>query len=995
VRKWAFFSFFIFLLTGIRLSAQNPYIQHYTTFDGLPSNTVYYVYQDSKKFIWFATDAGVSRFDGSTFTNYRKKDGLNCNEIIRIKEDSTGRIWFFNLNATLNYFWQNKIFNEANATFLKDIRGREFFLDFFQENSNILYFYNKQAEIFILDKDNKVKKINLSSRLKSDFPGCGRELNEKVGEDVGLRYISKTSSGGILAWTRHGLFSFSDLSGEPAQKHIQYCLTWIFHSKQEDFFAIELTDDKNIIFRLLKFSDGQIKESHTEPAITLKSDIFTSILEDSKGYLWISKFASGLFCIRNDSVVRHFDIREPQSLLEDHENNIWITSMTEGVYRISPYINSHLHYETGSFGNKGITALCKDIVKGIWCTNGSAIYLFRNGTFYMLDNPYKIGSINLIHHLKNNKLITGAKGSSSCFFNDVKIIPEDDKILFSSSFWDKRNSFYTIAFDITGEKGCSFGYRSLFFFTSEKLFADVKEADIRERIYNVFYNSSNDLVVNAGRNYLFFNDSLVPCKALSVFDNRIIMGHKIMNENTDLFNLEGDSIFIMNNSKLYNLTKAFEYPIDLQIKHMVYLEPVLFIATKRNIYICNNPLNILENKPVRLNPVDIGFRNINDMAFTENTLYIASDDGLTGIPYPDINGIKINSPIPYFRSVQINDKEDVVNKQKIALSGQNRINIVYGSINYSLSPVIYSYKLEGTDNEWKTGTGTNVVYQDLPKGDYIFRLKVRKSTSSWSKPIEYRITIKATFWQHPLFLVFLSLLFTGLIARIIIRRKNIQIKRRELDNQLITLEQKALQSMMNPHFIFNSLGSIQNYLLQKKSGEAGVYLSQFARLIRQNLNSINVSSINLEEEIDRLKNYLDLEKMRMDNKFEYHIDVGENVDADEIQIPSMIIQPYVENAIWHGISSIEFKGEITIKFRMPDEKSLMVLIEDNGIGMKRSEEFSQKSDKHFHLGMEMTRKRLEILGKKFSVKTSIEFSEPFPGRVNPGTRVEIVVPVGL
>jgi LytS/YehU family sensor histidine kinase len=228
---------------------------------------------------------------------------------------------------------------------------------------------------------------------------------------------------------------------------------------------------------------------------------------------------------------------------------------------------------------------------------------------------------------------------------------------------------------------------------------------------------------------------------------------------------------------------------------------------------------------------------------------------------------------------------------------------------------------------------------------------------------------------------------------IIIRRKNIQIRRRELDHQLIILEQKALQSMMNPHFIFNSLGSIQNYLLQKKSSEAGLYLSQFARLIRQNLNAINASSINLEEEIDRLKNYLDLEKLRMEDKFDYHIEVAENVEADEVQIPSMIIQPFVENAIWHGIALLEEKGQIIIKFLMQDDKSLTVIVEDNGIGMKRSETFSAKREKHLNLGMEMTRKRLEILGKKFSVKTCLTFSELFPGSENPGTRVEMVVPV--
>jgi LytS/YehU family sensor histidine kinase len=209
---------------------------------------------------------------------------------------------------------------------------------------------------------------------------------------------------------------------------------------------------------------------------------------------------------------------------------------------------------------------------------------------------------------------------------------------------------------------------------------------------------------------------------------------------------------------------------------------------------------------------------------------------------------------------------------------------------------------------------------------------------------------------------------------------------------LITLEQKALQSMMNPHFIFNSLGSIQNYLLQKKSGEAGLYLSQFARLIRQNLNAINAASINLEEEIDRLKNYLDLEKLRMENKFDYNIEVDENVEADEVQIPSMIIQPFVENAIWHGIAPLEKKGMIIIKFRLLSERSLRIIIEDNGIGMKQSATYSIKTEKHLNLGMEMTRKRLELLGKKLNVPAGIEFRETFPGSPNPGTEVVLVVP---
>jgi len=231
------------------------------------------------------------------------------------------------------------------------------------------------------------------------------------------------------------------------------------------------------------------------------------------------------------------------------------------------------------------------------------------------------------------------------------------------------------------------------------------------------------------------------------------------------------------------------------------------------------------------------------------------------------------------------------------------------------------------------------------------------------------------------------------ILLFILWRRNLKLKRREIDHQIVTLEQKALQSMMNPHFIFNSLGSIQNYLLQKKTSEAGLYLSQFARLIRQNLNAINAAMINLDEETDRLKNYLDLEKMRLPDRFDYTIEIDEAIESDETYIPSMIVQPFIENSIWHGISPMEEIGHVKVLIQKESEYALKITVEDNGIGMKKSELYSQKKkEEHLRLSLEMTRKRLHLLGLKFKVATRIDFSEAFPGNDNPGTKVEIVLP---
>ena len=158
------------------------------------------------------------------------------------------------------------------------------------------------------------------------------------------------------------------------------------------------------------------------------------------------------------------------------------------------------------------------------------------------------------------------------------------------------------------------------------------------------------------------------------------------------------------------------------------------------------------------------------------------------------------------------------------------------------------------------------------------------------------------------------------------------------------------------------------------------------------MNALNESMINLDEEFDRLSNYLDLECLRMEKKFTYKIDIDSGFDPEDIMIPSMIIQPFVENSIWHGISAMEDKGFISIIFSLQENHSLKVIITDNGIGIRKAQEYNTSGDKHLKLGMEMTRKRLELLGRKFSVKTRIEFSEAFPGHSNPGTTVVLIIP---
>jgi sensor histidine kinase YesM len=151
----------------------------------------------------------------------------------------------------------------------------------------------------------------------------------------------------------------------------------------------------------------------------------------------------------------------------------------------------------------------------------------------------------------------------------------------------------------------------------------------------------------------------------------------------------------------------------------------------------------------------------------------------------------------------------------------------------------------------------------------------------------------------------------------------------------------------------------------------------------------------VDEEICRLENYLDLEKLRMENRFNYTMEIDAALKSPRLFIPSMILQPFIENAIWHGISTMGEKGEIHIRISRACEHSLNVIIEDNGIGVNHLTKKTHLAKSHDSLGIEMTKKRLSLLGEKMGIKTSITYEEKDPGKEYPGTRVSLIVPLTI
>lgn len=333
--------------------------------------------------------------------------------------------------------------------------------------------------------------------------------------------------------------------------------------------------------------------------------------------------------------------------------------------------------------------------------------------------------------------------------------------------------------------------------------------------------------------------------------------------------------------------------------------------------------------------------------------------------------------------------------------GQNFISIEFKSLQYHEVKTRYYYRLLGVDAEWVPTENLLVArYTKLPPGEYTFMVKSMNMAGVFSKgATTLKIRIQPAFWQTWWFRSLCVLLVLGLIYGYF-RFRLYLVKKNEKDQaafreELAKLEMKALRAQMNPHFIFNSLNSIQTFMMKNETEQALAYLSRFARLIRNVLDNSQFNSISITRETSMLENYLELEKLRLDNTFDCRIIIDPALDSDFVEIPAMVIQPFVENAIWHGLLHRKGgDGLLKIEFIKEDNK-IHCIVEDNGIGREAATAFRMQSHpSHVSRGLQITKDRLQIYNSRFNMDASFDIEDLYDEEGNPrGTRVNLWFPL--
>lgn len=307
----------------------------------------------------------------------------------------------------------------------------------------------------------------------------------------------------------------------------------------------------------------------------------------------------------------------------------------------------------------------------------------------------------------------------------------------------------------------------------------------------------------------------------------------------------------------------------------------------------------------------------------------------------------------------------------------------------------------GIDTNWQSTKQTNVTFYSLPDGDYTFEVIAKNEDGYWSSPVEFVFKIKPPFWFTWWF-ISLEILFTIISIIIIFKYREKQLLKKndivrkitENEKKIIELELKALRSQMNPHFIFNTLNSIQMYISRHDFKESNRYISNFSRLIRMVLNHSEKPFINLRDELEMLTLYIGLEQIRFENQFDYYINVDEELDLDCDKIPPMLLQPFIENAIWHGLMKKSEKGKIEVDLKLSND-ILYCSIQDNGIGRAAALKIkAERKIQNKSIGMRVTKDRLSIMYNEKYNNMDVEIVDLHDENNNPtGTKIIIKIPL--
>jgi sensor histidine kinase YesM/ligand-binding sensor domain-containing protein len=977
--------------------------RHLSETDGLSNNMVYAITQDKRGIMWIATKNGLNRYDGTRikkiFAHPKDTNALQSNFLPFIKTDFDGNI-FLNYNSgfhILNPITNSYINNEIVANCHLRYQGK----DYVFSESGIYKLINGKAQLDtlwnVLEKtrkqQNNAQYNNVVSDKKGNLWACTSKKIYKI--DFKSKKVVETYPVPYGGFFRNLFFDSNDDC---------WITTWglgiVKLDKKSKALKIIGKDDKNAVtFSINEWifnGKRYIVCGANVGLILLDPDTYETKLYQN---------------LTNQAKV----IGECLHLFIDRDNNIWISS-TNGVHIVTSFSFAFDVIPITSGKKNSISGVyqCRDLPSGYWI---SKRYF---GGIFQYDKNW-----NLIQHWKE------------------VIPPKRTKFPTSRTdegydFIQKDNYVY-----ITIESGLV-----KLNLNNKKTEVLQPNSDVPPRLRNILELNDTTWVIRSYSNGIYFfnpkRDTFYKWyKILEKNSTRILeLQHITKNDENELFVSSRQGLFKFNRSK-----DSFE-PLEITNETTQSYGRMAF---DQNGLLWIGSINGLLAIDINRKEVVKDFDNFEEMGEVDY-LAIDKDDKVwfhcgmgywcynqqsnqmlqfsygSGLPKQDDEsnfftlsddnayGGSVNSIVKFkndfLKKYQINSKivlsEILVNgkthnsleylNDSISLlslkNEEKNLDIYFSITDYAQQGCYtYYYKLNPGIENWTKVENGFIGLNNMSHGKHGLELKAQNSFTGKFTPIyQLKFSIAPKWYQTLSFriLAFFSIgffLFHLLQYRANQIRKNENL-RKDYENKMLNLEMQNLRSQMNPHFIFNSLNSINRFIIENKTNFASDYLTKFARLIRLILDNSKNEIISLEKEIEALKLYLLMESIRFENKFDYEVIVSETIDLQMIKIPPMIIQPYVENAIWHGLLHKEEKGKVVVFIDIEDNE-LHISIEDNGIGRGKAAKLKSKnSNTNKSYGLQITEQRI----KQLNSINHIEISDLTDEQKKPsGTKVKVTI----
>ncbi len=1010
-KKGLVFLLFVSLLipAGTNLFSQNFNIQTFTTREGISHNDVRAMAVDSLGFLWIATWDGMSRYDGYSFKNYfhKSNDSLSLPyfSIQNLQVDGADNIWLLTDDRQVarhdryndNFLNMNHISGDLPVSYRNISVDESGYLWLITEDSLIRYdFVNDQFDFYDISRyRGEVMFSNSNTTPTASNPEKDRIW---LVSDVVCEFVKHDGNRLVLV-NKYRI----DAGSYPVILDFNFTFNhriWFSPSGRKWIFSnngLFLLDENSGIFR---------KQRDTLPA-----DDFTG-----QGFFAWSERNKGIFVInRNENILCRIPPAQSQLVKRVFSQNKSVLWFSNNSFSGSPLGLNRVVFTPGWFKSYDIPADINDIpaVYAVTRDKYDRIWVGTRGKSPLIRiSPEGIVEIIKINGIKNPEnfgavraLIEAPDGLWIGFYKDLLLFYD-----FSTGRFTRHpvDGIYLrmLAPDANGNllmelPGNMIGVYNPVTQKIEKSY----DLNFSSPVYKILLSDKKILWAGMYQSKIarldtgtgvvkIFTLSEDNYNAEDIYEDKIgdiwiaLLGGGVCRLNPN----SGEKVFYTTSQGLSN---------NMTYSILGDLTGHIWVSTNTGISRINPQTGLIRNfglnEGLTINEFNSG------ASFSDNGMFFMG--GMGGIVsfHPDsINKEEIETVDQKVILTEIMAsgefkpfKRSLTGPDSLLLEkGEDNVHIFFSSTDFvSSDKTHYRYRLSRINEEWvETDSRTrNVNYTNLKPGNYLFELETTGRNGSWSGTKELRIRLKPYYYQTIAFMITVSGLLTLIISGWIMFR--IRQMKQIADQQQNKLRLQSLQGQMNPHFIFNSLNSINYFISKNDALSANRYISDFSNLIRSILYNFSSDFIPFDKEAESISEYLKIEHLRFGDKFNYTISMNPDIPRGQFKVSPGLVQPFVENAIWHGVRGLaERKGTVKVKWELINAR-LSCTVEDDGIGRKKAEAMKSKIDPKVSKGISIVSERLAIINKLKKSNYQIIITDLYPDLQEAGTKVVVDIPV--